>query len=145
MLVQSLRLKSWRVWPEVAYETNWISAVIFFFFYKKVRTFRTHCTSSICPGLNTSAWERYVDFFVFCVSVFRSAWSIRSFSVFDLTFSLILDSASKNAKAWYRQCFDSWPPNPCVPSGGPWCVSFEVSWFMDTCYTPRYHSDAKFL
>ena len=117
----------------------------FFFFYKKVRTFRTHCTSSICPGLNTSAWERYVDFFVFCVSVFRSAWSIRSFSVFDLTFNLILDSASKNAKAWYRQCFDSWPPNPCVPSGGPWCVSFEVSWFMDTCYTPRYHSDAKFL
>ena len=34
---------------------------------------------------------------------------------------------------------------PSVPSGGPWCVSFEVSKFMDTCHTPRSHSDAKFL
>ena len=76
----------------------------FFFFYKKVRIFRTHCTSSICPGLNTSAWERYVDFFVFCVSVSRSARSIRlfRFSIRLSTQFIFRIRLQKNVKAWYR-------------------------------------------
>ena len=94
-------------------------ALFFFFFYKKVRIFRTHCTSSICPGLNTSAWERYVDFFLFSAFRFLDRLSpFGFFRFFDLTFNLIPDSASKNVKAWYRQHFDSWPSNPCVPSQG---------------------------
>ena len=76
----------------------------FFSFYKKVRIFRTHCTSSICPGLNASAWERYVDFFCFLRFGFSigSVHSVFSGFRFDFQPNLYSGFASKNVKAWYR-------------------------------------------
>ena len=42
------------------------------------------------------------------------------FPVFDSTFDLIPDSASKNMKAWYGQSFHSKPPNiPAYRPGDP--------------------------
>ena len=68
------------------------------------------------------------------------------FPVFDSTFDLIPDSASKNVKAWYGQSFHSKPPNiPAYRPGDPGVFHSRCQGFMDACHTPRSCSDVKFL
>ena len=75
-----------------------------------------------------------------------SVRSIRLFPVFDSTFDLISDSASKHVKAWYGQSFHSKPPNiPAYRPGDPGVFHSRCRGFMDACYTPRSCSDVKFL
>ena len=96
-----------------------------------------HC--ALAPGM----WNSFL-----CQTIRRySVRSIRLFPVFYSTCDLIPDSASNEkcedlVSNMFRQQAAKYS---CVPSGGPWCVSFEVSRFMDTCHTPRSHSDAEFL
>ena len=109
-----------------------------------VRNLCKRCTTSISPSLKTTRGTRYVDFSFLRAQIFDSVHS--AFLVFDLIFHLIPDSVSKNVKAMVSMILRQQAVRfTCVPSGGPWCVSFELSiTFMDTCYTPRSHSDAKF-
>ena len=84
-------------------------------------------------------------FFIFKAIRF-SIRSVRLFSVFDSTFDLIADSASKNMKAWYRQSFHNKPPNiPAYRPGDPGVFHSRCQGFMATCHTPRSCSDVKFL
>ncbi|CAH3153056.1 unnamed protein product [Porites lobata] len=64
---------------------------------------------------------RSVDRFILTKKAIRfSVRSIRLFPVFDSTFDLIPDSASKYVKAWYGQSFHSKPPNiPAYRPGDP--------------------------
>ena len=109
-----------------------------------VRNLCKRCTTSISPSLKTTRGTRYVDFSFFRAQIFDSVHS--AFSGFRFDFRSIPDSASKNVKAMVSMILRQQAVRfPCVPSGGPWCVSFEVSiTFMDTCHTPRSPSDAKF-
>ena len=63
-----------------------------------VRNLCKRCTTSISPSLKTTRGTRYVDFFFFLRLDFRFG-PFGFFLVFDLTFDLIPDSASKNVKA----------------------------------------------
>ena len=82
----------------------------------------------------------------FYFKAIRSVRSVRLFPVFDSTFDLIPDSASKNVKAWYRQSFHSKPPNiPAYRPGDPGVFHSRCQGFMDACHTPRSCSDVKFL
>ena len=114
------------------------------FVSRYVRNLCKRCTTSISPSLKPTRGTRYVDFSFFRAQIFDSVHS--AFLVFDLIFDLIPDSVSKNVKAMVSMILRQQAVRfPCVPSGGPWCISFEVSMkFMDTCHTPRSHSDAKF-
>ena len=109
-----------------------------------VRNLCKRCTTSISPSLKLRVGQGMWIFVFFALRF--SIRSIRLFLVFDLIFDLIPDSASKNVKAMVSMILRQQAVRfPCVPSGGPWCVSFEVSiTFMDTCHTPRSPSDAKF-
>jgi len=118
------------------------------FFFLPKGSYFSHTLHLInLPRFKYFSVGKVCGFFVFCASVFRSARSIRPFPVFDLTFNLILDSASKNAKAWYRGGFESRPPNiPAYRLGDPGVFHSRCqSRFMDTCHTPRSDSEAKFL
>ena len=120
-------------------------------FCKKFSRICKRCAISISSRLNNTRGTRYVEVFSFLLMRPCAARPHRfsAFPVFHSTLDLISDSASKNEKVWYRWCLaiDSKPPNipHSVPSGGPWGVPFDVSRFMDTCYTPRSNSDAKFF
>ena len=61
------------------------------------------------------------------------------FPVFDSICDLFPDSAQKKCEGLVSTIIrQQAAKHPCVPSGGPWCVSCEVSRFMDdTCHTPR--------
>ena len=85
-----------------------------------------------------------MDFSIF--KAFRSVRSVRPFPIFDSTFDLIPDSASKTVKAWYRQSFHSKPPNiPAYRPGDPGVFHSRCQGFMDACHIPRSCSDVKFL
>ena len=87
---------------------------------------------------------RYVDFSIF--KAIRSVRSVRLFPVLDSTFDLIPDSASQNAKTWYRQSFHSKPSNiPAYRPEDPGVFHSRCQGFMDACHTPRSCSDVKFL
>ena len=75
---------------------------------------------------------RYVDFFFVRRFNFRFGPSSLSGFRFDLRFGF--EKCEGLVSTMVRQQAAKYP---CVPSGGPWCVSFEVSRFMDTCLTPR--------
>ena len=121
------------VWSEVAYgRLNFRGAVIRVKMFVASANLVPHQSAQVIIQRGT----RYVDFFFVTRLDFRFG-PFPFFPVFDSTCDLISDSASKNVKAWYRRCFDSKPPISLRTVRGPWCVSFEVSRFMDTCHTPR--------
>ena len=111
-----------------------------------MRSLCKHCTTSISPStpIIIQCGTRYVGFSIF--KAFRSVRSVRLFPIFDSTNDLIPDSASKNAKAWYRQSFHSKPPDiSAYRPGDPGVFHSRCQGFMDACHTPRSCSDVKFL
>ena len=114
-------------------------------FPRKVRSLCKLCTTSISPS-NNPMWHKVCGFFFIFQAIRFSVRSIRLFSVFDSTFDLIPDSASKTVKAWYRQSFHSKPPYiPAYRPGDPGVFHSRCPGFMDACHTPRSCSDFKFL
>ena len=102
--------QSWLVRSEIAKSAHWISSWGF-----ACKTLGFVAYVNIAPHQSAQViiqcGTRYVDFSIFMA--FRSLWSVRHFPIFDSTFDLIPDSASQNAKAWYRQSFHS-KPHPGV-------------------------------
>ena len=96
------------LWSEVAYgKLNFRGTVI------RVRRFLANaqpCTTSISPS-NNSIWHKVCGFFLFLSRLDFRFGPFHFFPVFDSTCDPLLDSSSKNVKAWYRLCFDSKPPN----------------------------------
>ena len=135
--------QSWIVRSEIAKSAHWISS--WGFVCKQLRfvayvNIAPHQSAQVIIQCGT----RYVDFFIFKAS--RSVRSVRPFPIFDSTFDLIPDSASKTVKAWYRQSFHSKPPNiPAYRPGDPGVFHSRCQGFMDPCHTPRSCSDVKFL
>ena len=135
--------QSWLVRSEIAKSAHWISSWGF-----ACKTLGFVAYVNIAPHQSAQViiqcGTRYVDFSIF--KAFRSVWSVRLFPIIDSTFDLIPDSASQNAKAWYRQSFHSKPPIiPAYRPGDPGVFHSRCQSFMDACHTPRSCSDAKFL
>ena len=138
--------QSWLVRSEIAKSAHWIFSWGFvckqlrFVAYVNIaphQSARVIIRSRVIGSCNNPMWHK----------VCRLICSVvRLFPVFDSTFDLIPDSASKNAKACYRQSFHSKPPNiPAYRPGDPGVFHSRCQGFMDACHTPRSCSDVKFL
>ena len=141
MLVQILQIRL--VWSKIAYgKLNFHGNVVFVRRFEACANFAPHQSAQA----KNSTWHEVCGVFFLCQAIRLSVRSIRLFPILDSTFDLVPDSASKNVKAWYRQCFDSKPPIPAYRLRDPGVFHSRCqSRFMDTCHTPRSHSDAKFL
>ena len=122
MLVQILQIRL--VWSKIAYgKLNFYGNVVF------VRRF-VAC-ANIAPHQSARViiqhGKRYVEFFsLLGDQIFGSVHSAFSDFRFDIRSGSVFsfEKCESLVSTMFRQQAAKYP---CVPSGGPWCVSFEVS------------------